>query len=60
MQVVRLAFRSKNGILLLLLAAVILVFTVSSGGAMLQPLNIRNILQSITIVSLLAIGAGTL
>jgi ribose/xylose/arabinose/galactoside ABC-type transport system permease subunit len=52
--------RSKVFTLLILLAVIVLIYTVISKGAFLNPKNIRNILQSTTIVSLLAIGAGTL
>jgi ribose/xylose/arabinose/galactoside ABC-type transport system permease subunit len=46
--------------LILLLAVVVGVFTIMSKGQLLNPKNIRNILQSITLVSLLTIGAGML
>jgi ribose/xylose/arabinose/galactoside ABC-type transport system permease subunit len=46
--------------LILLLLVLIVVFSVLSEGAVLAWSNIRNILQSITVVSLLTIGAGTL
>lgn len=46
--------------LFLLLAAIVIIYTVLSDGAFVSPKNIRNILQSTTVVSLLTIGAGTL
>ncbi|MDR2610217.1 MAG: ABC transporter permease [Clostridiales Family XIII bacterium] len=52
--------KSKNAILLFFLIALIVIFAALSGGGTLRPSNIINILQSITIVSLLTIGAGTL
>ncbi|MDR0817587.1 MAG: ABC transporter permease [Clostridiales Family XIII bacterium] len=60
MQKIRHMINAKTLTLFFLLIAVLLIFSVLSGGAILKPLNIRNILQSITIVSLLTIGAGTL
>lgn len=53
-------FSPKTLTLLLLLIAMIVVFSILSKGMLLNPLNLRNMLQSITIVSLLTIGAGTL
>jgi ribose/xylose/arabinose/galactoside ABC-type transport system permease subunit len=38
----------------------VVVYTVISKGAFIRPRNIRNILQSTTVVSLLTIGAGSL
>jgi ribose/xylose/arabinose/galactoside ABC-type transport system permease subunit len=52
--------RTKNAILLFFLIALIIIFASLSEGGTLRPSNIVNILQSITIVSLLTIGAGTL
>jgi ribose/xylose/arabinose/galactoside ABC-type transport system permease subunit len=52
--------KSKNAVLLFFLIALVAVFAALSGGGTLKPLNIVNIMQSITIVSLLTIGAGTL
>ncbi|MDR1067730.1 MAG: ABC transporter permease [Clostridiales Family XIII bacterium] len=60
MTAIKTFLRSKNAILLFFLIALILAFAVLSGGGTLRPSNIVNILQSITIVSLLTIGAGTL
>ncbi|MDR1205107.1 MAG: ABC transporter permease [Peptococcaceae bacterium] len=39
---------------------IVIVYTVISKGAFIRPRNIRNILQSTTVVSLLTIGAGSL
>ena len=52
--------RTKMFALFLLLAAIVIIYTVLSDGAFVSPKNIRNILQSTTVVSLLTIGAGTL
>lgn len=52
--------RSKMFTLVILLAAIVLVYTILSGGAFLRARNIRNILQSTTVVSLMTIGAGLL
>lgn len=46
--------------LVMLLLAIILIYTILSGGVFISFKNIRNILQSTTVVSLLAIGAGML
>jgi len=53
-------FKSKIFTLFVLLAILIIAFSVISGGAFLNPLNIRHIFQATVIVSLLTIGAGTL
>ena len=50
--------RTKTATLIIFLAAMLIVFSVVSGGAVLRARNIRNIMQSITIVSFLTIGAG--
>ena len=55
---VKRALRTKTATLIILLVAVVAIFSAVSGGAILRPKNIRNILQSITIVSFLTIGAG--
>jgi len=60
MKIINSALKSKTISLIILLVIMIVVFEIVSGGGVLKPLNIRNILQSITIVSLLTIGAGTL
>jgi ribose/xylose/arabinose/galactoside ABC-type transport system permease subunit len=52
--------KSKNAVLLLFLIGLVAIFAALSGGNTLMPSNIVNILQSITMVSLLTIGAGTL
>lgn len=46
--------------LVMLLVVVVAVFTIISKGQFVDPKNLRNILQSITLVSLLTIGAGML
>ena len=46
--------------LVMLLLAIVLIYTILSGGVFISFKNIRNILQSTTVVSLLAIGAGML
>ena len=60
MRMVKRALHSKIFSLLVLLAALLLVFSIASGGAVLRSRNIRNILQSLTIVSFLTVGAGML
>lgn len=52
--------KSKLFTLFILLVVIIVGFAIASGGRTLKIRNIRNILQSITVVSLLAIGAGML
>lgn len=52
--------RSKMFTLVVLLFIIVLVYTILSGGSFLGLRNIRNILQSTTIVSLMTIGAGLL
>ena len=52
--------RSKTFTLLLLDIVVIIFFTIFTRGTFLQPLNIRNILNAMVIVSFLAIGEGLL
>lgn len=51
---------TKMFTLVLLLAVIVIIYTVISGGVFVSPKNIRNILQSTTVVSLLTIGAGSL
>ena len=46
--------------MVLLLAVIVLAYSILSGGVFIGLKNIRNILQSTTVVSLLAIGAGML
>ena len=46
--------------LVMLLLAIVIIYTSLSGGVFIGFKNIRNILQSTTVVSLLAIGAGML
>lgn len=53
-------FRNRLFPILLLLIAIALVYEILSGGAFLRLSNIRNILESTTVVSLLAIGTGLL
>ncbi len=50
--------RTKLFSLVILLVVLVIVFTVATDGYMLNFRNIRNILQSITVVSMLAIGCG--
>lgn len=52
--------KSKTFTLLLLNVFVIIVFTIFTGGRFLRPLNIRNILNAMVIVSFLVIGEGLL
>ncbi len=52
--------RTKMFTLVVLLAVIVLIYTVMSAGAFVSPKNIRNILQSTTVVSFLTIGAGML
>lgn len=51
---------SKLFTLALLLVIVAVIFAIATGGRLLRPKNIRNILQSITVVSFLSIGSGML
>lgn len=53
-------FRSKIFTLCIVLVFLMALFAIVSGGATLKPLNIRTILNSIVIVSFLAIGEGFL
>ena len=53
-------FRSKIFTLCIVLVILMVLFAIVSGGATLKPLNIRTILNSIVIVSFLAIGEGFL
>lgn len=55
---VREATRSKLFSLIILLVVMVIVFTVATDGYMLNLRNLRSILQSITVVSMLAIGCG--
>ena len=50
--------RTKLFSLVILLFALIVIFTAATDGYMLNFRNIRSILQSITVVSMLAIGCG--
>ena len=43
-----------------LLVVIFIIFTIATGGRILRPRNLRNIMQSITVVSFLAIGSGML
>jgi ribose/xylose/arabinose/galactoside ABC-type transport system permease subunit len=52
--------KSKEFTLVLLTVIVVILFTVITGGIFLKPLNIRNILNSMVIVSFLTIGEGML
>ena len=52
--------RSKMFALLVLLAAIVIFFSITSSGAFLRLTNIRNILQATVVVSLLTIGSGML
>lgn len=52
--------RTKMFTLVALLAVIVLIYTVISSGAFVSLKNIRNILQSTTVVSFLTIGAGML
>ena len=52
--------KSKIFTLILLLAAIVVFFAIATKGSFLKPLNIRNILNSMVLVSLLAIGEGML
>jgi len=54
------AARTKMIALVSLLAAIVVIYTIISGGRFVSPKNTRNILQSTVVVSLLTIGAGTL
>jgi ribose/xylose/arabinose/galactoside ABC-type transport system permease subunit len=53
-------FTSKTFSLLLVIAVLLVIFTVASGGLMLKPLNIRNIINNMVLLSFLGIGAGML
>lgn len=53
-------FRSKLFTLILVLLVLIVFFTAATGGKYVKPLNIRSILNSIVVVSFLAIGEGFL
>ncbi len=53
-------FKSKAFTMLLLTIAVIVFFTIFTGGIFIKPLNIRNILNAMVIVSFLTIGEGML
>jgi ribose/xylose/arabinose/galactoside ABC-type transport system permease subunit len=53
-------FTSKTFSLLLIVAVLMVVFTIASGGNMIRPLNLRNIFKNMTILSFLGIGAGIL
>jgi len=52
--------RSKMFTLLLVLAIVVVTFTVLSGGVFLRTSNLRHIFQATVVMSLLTIGAGML
>ena len=53
-------FKSKTFTLILLLIAIVIFFAIATKGSFLKLLNIRNILNSMVLVSLLAIGEGML
>ncbi len=53
-------FKSKLFSLILVLLILIVVFSVATGGKFIKPMNIRQILNAIVIVSFLAIGEGFL
>jgi len=59
-QVLKQFVHTKIFTLLVLLTLMIVVFTVISNGAFLNPPNIRHILQATVVISLLTIGAGML
>ena len=51
---------SKLFTLIVLFVVIFVVLTVLSKGALVKPRNIRNILQSITVVTMLTIGSGVM
>ena len=50
-------FSSKYFSLLIIIVALLVIFTVWSKGMMLKPLNIRNILNNVVLLSFIGIGA---
>lgn len=52
--------RSKTFTLVVLLLLLIVIFTIATGGSFLKAGNIRSILNSLVIVTFLAIGEGFL
>ncbi|MDR1589115.1 MAG: ABC transporter permease [Oscillospiraceae bacterium] len=53
-------FTSKTFSLMLIVAALMALFTALTKGAMVNPLNIRNIFKEMTIMSFLSVGAAVL
>jgi len=53
-------FRIKIFTLILFLVILVIVFSIITKGRFIAPLNIRNVLQTISVIGLLAIGAGAL
>ena len=53
-------FKIKMFTLILFLAVLVIIFTIITNGQFITPLNIRNVLQTISVIGLLAIGAGML
>jgi len=50
-------FSSKYFSLLIIIVALLIIFTIWSKGMMLKPLNIRNILNNVVLLSFIGIGA---
>lgn len=57
---VRNVLTSKTFSLIVLLAVVFIVFSILTDGGFIRPRNIKNFINSISVVSLLTIGAGCL
>jgi ribose/xylose/arabinose/galactoside ABC-type transport system permease subunit len=53
-------FASKMSTLLCLLALIVLVFSILTGGRFLRPRNLKNIINGMSVISLLTVGAGCL
>ena len=56
----KLFLKTKEFTLFLLTVIIVIFFTIFTGGIFLKPLNIRNILNAMVIVSFLTIGEGML
>ena len=50
-------FSSKYFSLLIIIVALLVIFTVWSGGQMIKPINIRNILNNLVLLSMIGCGA---
>ena len=58
--IIKLFLKSKVFTLILFLALLVIVFSIMTGGRFIALVNIRNVLQTTSVIGLLAVGAGAL